>query len=522
MRVTFVGLGWEQLGLGLLAAIARERGDRVGLAFSVALFRDRYNLNVPWLAPLFDDRKDVLAAIQKQRPDVLVFSPLTGTYQWMLGIAAQAKELFPSVKVVFGGAHTSAVPEMVIAQPQVDYVCVGEGDEAFVKILEAVEQGDTHSLIPNTRYKLSDGQIRQGPQTGFIQNLDALPAFDKRLWEGHINIGDWYLTMASRGCPYRCTFCFNNYYARLPTEKSGSYVRQRSVGHVMAELNSAKKRYKLRFLEFEDDVFTVNKGWVKDFLIRYKREIALPFQCLTHPRYMDEDIARWLSDAGCQYVQMGIQSADEAYKYQVIKRYESNEQVEKALDWMLKYRLRPKVDHMFGLPGEPLQAQESARRIYTRYPPYRIQTFWTNFLPGTQMTAQAHKDGVLSEEQLSRIQQGLDFDFYRESSKVTDPVQVKTYKAYEVFFKMIPVLPGVIRSRLRPEVFQYFPSGLLSFLSFLCDALAGLIKKNPDHLIYARHYLRHMRRLLLKKIGFPWGPTFKERYGVDPGKALAG
>ena len=137
--------------------------------------------------------------------------------------------------------------------------------------------------------------------------------------------------MASRGCPYRCTFCFNNFFANLPEEKRGKYVRQRSVEHVMHELLEAKRRYDLRFVDFEDDVFTVDKAWVYAFLDRYKREIGVPFHCLTHPRYMDEELAQWLADAGCTSIQMGIQSADDSYKYDTVKRYEKTEHVERAL-----------------------------------------------------------------------------------------------------------------------------------------------------------------------------------------------
>ncbi|OGX38121.1 MAG: hypothetical protein A3G91_06375 [Omnitrophica WOR_2 bacterium RIFCSPLOWO2_12_FULL_50_9] len=498
MRITFVAFGWEQLGISLLSAIAKSQGHDVRLAFSASLFHDRYNFHNPRLAAYFDDRKDVIATIERQQPDVLAFSPLTATYQWMLGIAQEVKELLPDVQVIFGGVHTSAVPDSVLAQSCVDYVCIGEGDRAFQMILKAIEEGGPAGPIVNTRYKLPDGRIVQGPQSGFIQDLDALPIFDKPLWEEHIRIGDWYLTMASRGCPYRCTFCFNNFFARLPQEESGRYVRHRSVSHVLGELCAAKRRYKLRFIEFEDDVFTVDKKWVKEFLSRYKKEIGVPFQCLTHPQYMDEELARWLSEAGCRYVQMGIQSLDEEFKYRVIKRYERNTQIERALEAMRKYNLRPKVDHMFGLPGEPLEAQETAREFYARHPPYRIQTFWTNFLPGTEMIGQAQGMGLITTQDIRQLNAGLEGDFYRNSGRIQDSHRRKIYKAYEVLFKLIPVLPGFMRRRLQAKHIAWLPIPLCSWMGFMADLLAGLMKGNPDHLIYARHYLYHILRFLVK------------------------
>jgi len=114
MRITFVGLGWEQLGIGLLSALAKGEGHKVDLAFSSALFNDRYNFNISALAALLNDKKDVLSAIKKQRPDVIAFSPITSTYQWMLDIAKESKSIFPDIKVIFGGVHASILQEKVL------------------------------------------------------------------------------------------------------------------------------------------------------------------------------------------------------------------------------------------------------------------------------------------------------------------------------------------------------------------------------------------------------------------------
>ena len=92
---------------------------------------------------------------------------------------------------------------------------------------------------------------------------------------------------------------------------------------MMSELRYAKRRYKLWVIDFEDDVFTVDKKWVKNFLDVYKKEIKVPFQVLTHAKYMEEDMTRWLADAGCAFIQMGIQTMDDHYKFNTIKCYEN-------------------------------------------------------------------------------------------------------------------------------------------------------------------------------------------------------
>ncbi len=498
MRITFVALGWEQLGISLLSGIARSLGYEVNLAFSVALFHDRNVLNIPLLSPLFDDRGEVIAAIKKQKPDVLAFSVITANYQWMLDIAREAKEINPNVKVIFGGVHPSAVPDLVLAKPQIDYVVVGEGEAAFPQILKAIEEGGPRAPIPNTRYKLPDGQIVRGPQAGFIQDLDSLPLFDRTLWEEYMPYHDYYLTMASRGCPYRCTFCFNNFFAKLPEGPKGKYVRMRSPEHMMRELRIAKKRYNPKMIDFFDDVFTLDKNWLKEFLPMYKKEIGAPFECYTHVNFVDEETVKIMAEANCISFKIGIQSLHDDFKRVNLKRYECTDQVEKVLAWMKKYKIRSLCDHMLGLPGEALEAQESARKFYIEHTPYHISTFFTKLQPGTEIVQQALDLGLIAPQEVDRINEGVsDCDIYSNSNDHIDPAKIQTYKAYDIIFKLMPHLPKALRKRLDPKFFIKLPAPVINFLSLAADIVLG-----PDHGWYSRYYLFHMMRFFLRKLGF--------------------
>ncbi|MCW5906389.1 MAG: B12-binding domain-containing radical SAM protein [Chitinophagales bacterium] len=500
LNVTFVGIGTEQLGISQISAIAKRDGHNVGIAFSASLFHDRFNLEIPSIAPYFDDTHNVIQAIRDQKPDVISFGALTSTYQWMLAIAQKAKEINPNTKTVFGGVHPSAVPHLVIARPQVDFVVVGEGDEAFPAILNAVAKNDYTQPIFNTRFKNSEGRVISGLQKGFLQHLDSLPFYDKELWEEHVRLGDLYLTMASRGCPYRCTFCFNNFFAKLPEEKSGKYVRLRSVDHVIAELKIAKRRYKIHKVDFQDDVFATSKKWLEEFSWKYRKEIGIPYNILTHPRYMDEDIARWLKESGCEWIQMGVQSMDEGFKKDSLMRYERSEDVEAALNMMRKYGMYAKVDHMFGLPDEPISAQENARILYATTHPKRIQTFWTCYLPGTQMMREAEENGTITAEQVRKINEGEDFYFFRNTENVKDKQLMDKYKAYEVIFRLMPTLPESWKLSFTLDTVSFIPKFMIRPLSMLADVITGFKQRNPEFIAYALHNLYHINKFLLSKL----------------------
>lgn len=500
MRITFLGYGTEQLGISQLSALARARGHQVSLAFTAGLFNDHYNLDLPALAPLFDERHRVVDDIVAQRPDLLACSPVTTTWAWMRWVLGAARARLPSLKVVVGGVHATAAPEHMLARPEVDFVCSGEGDVAFPALLDAIEAGGPTVAIDNLLFVGEDGQVVRGRQAAFVQDLSALPLFDKRLWEDHLRMGDFYLTMATRGCPFRCTFCSNSFIANLPQGRKGRYVRTRDVDHVMAELVAAKRRYKLRVIDFEDDVLTVDKRWLRALLERYKREIAVPFICLTHARYVDDEVARWLGEAGCTWVQMGVQSADEDFRTATLQRPDDNDEVERAMAAFHRHGVQVKVDHIFGLPDEPPSAQEEARKLYARLGAGRIQTFWATLLPGTVLFEQELASGRLSRAEADRILEGDNAYCFRAGDRAYAEGGDHPHLDHELIFRLLPLLSSPLRDRLKADHVRALPPRLQQVIAVGADLLNAAIRRNPDHEFYARYYADQLWRFGVRRL----------------------
>lgn len=502
MKLLFVAIGSEQLGISQLASIVKSKGHDVGLVFTPSLFHDRYNLEIPWLNEYFDETEDIVQEIIDQKPDVIAFSCITATFQWAISIARLVRKSASNIKTIFGGVHVSAVPDICLSYSEVDYVVVGEGDRALCEILNDIGSGGFNLPIVNTRYLGPDGNVVRGPQEGFYQHLDDLPFPDKTIWEPHINLKDNYLMMASRGCPYTCSFCFNNFFARLPDGKRGKYVRQRSVQNVITELKWAKDRYRIKAVNFQDDVFTVNKGWILEFCEAYKREIDLPFNCLIHPQYFDEEIAEKMRWAGCEWIQMGIQTMDENFKHQNLRRYEDSQHIVNALRLLKKYKFKIKVDHMLGLPGEAIESQETALKLYKEYTPDRIQTFWTCFLPGTDMMTKGILEGRVTEEQASRINHGHEFYFFRNQDNIDDPELVRQYVNYEFIYRMLPATPDMLKKYLVVEKTDKLPEFLKNFIGRWVDFMIGVKCLNVDFVAYGKFYAKSILKYGLKKIGY--------------------
>ena len=504
MRVLFVALGYEQLAVSLLSAILRRCGHQVGLAYSRHLFDDRATVYAPRLARLFSS-DDVLDQALRFDPDVVCFSALTVNYRWMLEVARHLKEVC-GVTTVFGGVHASGVPDIALQDPAVDYICVGEGDIALPMLLEALRDGPltvTGRTLPNIGYRTSNGTLIRGPQMPFIQDLDGLPGFEKDLWVDHFPIDSLYLTMSSRGCPYRCTFCFNNFFANLgggTKSASNKYVRQRSVGHFIAELKEAKRRYRVRYVDILDDIFTLDTGWMHEFAREYRREVDLPFKCLSHVHFLDEERIRALKEAGCLWVQMGVQSADEDYKKGNLRRNEKNATVGAVLDLLQRAGISVKVDHMLGLPGETAVSQDKALAFYAQHPAVRrVSTFWLSYLPGTEIVDQGLREGTISAAQLDEIKHGSEAFFHRETN-VVDPVVRKQYLAYEFLFRLLPMVPMTLRGLLKRELVDWLPAPLLKHAGAMADIVDATVYRDPGipHILtrYAHGLNGHLRSRL--------------------------
>ncbi|MBL8914656.1 MAG: cobalamin-dependent protein [Archangium sp.] len=532
MRVVFVALGQEQLGISMLSAVLRANGHETALVFSPALFNDRYYFDIPVLKDVFSRDHLLVDEIAAADPDLIAFSVLTPTYQWALDIARAAREK-TGAPVIFGGVHPSAVPEVCLENEWVDYVCVGEGEFALLALCEALERGEHPPREPianlwwrgepggSTRGEPgASGGFVKGPRSPFFQDLDSLPFADKELWEDSLRLSDHYLIMTSRGCPYRCTFCFNNFFARLPGKGGGKYVRQRSVDHVMRELLWAKERYGIRYVDIEDDIFTVDKEWIREFTQRYRKEIGVPFHCLSHPRFMDRDIARWLKDAGCVHVQIGVQSADEEYKRKELLRWEKEADLEKALGAMAEVGLRVKLDHILGLPNEPMSAQEKARVLYAKYPPMRIQTFWLTYVPGIDLTKRALEQGVLTQTQVDEINRGKTRVFRHPhlEERVDAKAAKDFYQRYDLLFRLMPLLPAKVRERARAEQMPVLPERLNNAALLALDVINSFGRVDLEAVLFAKHYGEQLVKAIPEVLGRRSVKSPPVRSGVEHGR----
>ena len=165
------------------------------------------------------------------------------------------KRNFGSIPVIWGGIHPTISPETSLECA--DYVCIGEGEKTVKDFARAISEGENPTSINNICY-LEDGEVKKNQLYPLIENLDEIPAYehvptksfiqekggqiipiDKPVFKKYARYrGMTYSVMSSRGCPFSCTYCCNNFLSSLYQTKK---VRRRSAENVIAELENPLK-----------------------------------------------------------------------------------------------------------------------------------------------------------------------------------------------------------------------------------------------------------------------------------------
>ena len=439
-KIVFVYPDFENLGLEYLMATCLKAGydvDFVGYHAGNPFFGKK-NRKVRF--------EPVAKSIARKQPRIAAFSCVTDNYQFQLSCARALKKILPEVIVVFGGIHPTAVPERVLRNDEVDAVAIGEAEISLINFLQQGGQNDTFVLpdepVDGIVFKRAGrlvGEIREGP---IVEDLNTLPFPAKHLVLKQLKdqpLG--YFIMTSRGCPYNCSFCFNSFFLKTRGKKA---IRQRSVENVIEELVWAKSQFGIKHVAFWDDSFTFSKKWIREFSARYRDEIALPFYCCAIPRYINTDVAEALAQAGCTYVQLGVQSLSQEICRDVLKRKWDYEKVAEAVQLLKRVGIMVQVDHMLGLPGDTVSIEKESVLFYNRVRPDVISVFWLVYYPKTAITDSAVQQKRIDENMLDRLEEGLPLsgDSYGTIHVPCDCiVNAKPYYAISFLLNYLPFMP---------------------------------------------------------------------------------
>jgi len=404
MKILFYYRDAENIGIEYLSAILKKAGHKTELIFKTGSGSKFGMAHIKGFKKL-DDDLELIEKAKKFSPDLLAFSCETDLYLDTLKMARKLKALF-NVPVIIGGKHATNLPEEVIKEACFDMLCRGEGEEAMLEVANSLEKGKDASKIKNIWCKKGKKIIKNDLRP-LIQDLDKIPFPDRSLFYKYNAFGSQLMMIGSRGCPYFCSYCNNSYYRELYKGK-GKYIRRRSVNNIIAEIKDAIPRYNIKTVAFEDENFLVDAEWLKEFCIKYKKEIRLPFWCQGNPNNITEEKIRYLKDAGCKEMFMGVESGNEYIRRNIYRRYTSNEQILKSAKIIKSAGITLQCTAIFGAPDETPKEMFDTIRMIEKIKPDAIPTYTLYPYFNTYCFDYAKKKGYLDEELIKKIKNGIE------------------------------------------------------------------------------------------------------------------
>ncbi|MBI4957716.1 MAG: B12-binding domain-containing radical SAM protein [Myxococcales bacterium] len=314
------------LGLAYVAAAAREAGHLVRVVDAIALAphetaRDRDLLRIG-AGPA-----EIAAAVPEDT-EVLAIG-CTFSFLWPLvrELVVALRARFPRAFIVAGGEHLSALPERSLREAPLDLVAIGEGEETFVCVLAALERGARRcDDIAGVAF-LRDGAYHATPRRARLRDIDRIapPAwdlFDVASYNAHdfslgMRLGFSLPILATRGCPYSCTFCTS-------PDMWTTRWQARSPRLVVDEMASYVDRYGARSFPFHDLTAVVKRRFIVELcqeILARKLDVTWQLPAGTRCEAFDAEVAELMVRAGCRYLAFAPESGSPEVRERLKKRF---------------------------------------------------------------------------------------------------------------------------------------------------------------------------------------------------------
>lgn len=386
----------DVIGLKSLHYTLLEKGHD-----STLLFIPGFNLDDGAALSCFDD------FVEDIDPDLIGFSLMSGEYNRSRDLTAHLKAK-TGKPVVWGGIHPTIAPEASLEFA--DYVCLGEGERTIMEIADAVDSGRDLRTVGSLGY-LDNGALKTNEMHPVIADLDSLPHYEHVpagsfvIDKGRLAPVDWgviarhtrykgktYSVISSRGCPFSCTYCCNNFLSRLYESKK---IRRRGVEHVISEIEKAVASHpEIEYINFHDDCFLAcSTSYLDDFCKAYRERVGKPFIARSIPVYINRDKMKILKESGLSWISLGLQSGSDRVNREVYQRKSLRKDFLEAAEVVKEFDIAAFYDVILDNPFETeAETLETVETLMEVPKPFYPEIFSLSFYYGTDLFERARQE----------------------------------------------------------------------------------------------------------------------------------
>ncbi|MFH1551678.1 MAG: radical SAM protein [bacterium] len=322
----------EDIALILPPRRLRERRYSLGILYVSAYLRqhgyDNVILENKFLGKQFYQRqtneqieKGIIDKLVEIKPRVIGFTSSTIEINDVIEMNKKIRQQIDAVSII-GGPHVTAAPKEVL-EKGFDIAVIGEGEETVFELIKELEKDNPNlSLVNGIVWKNEKNQIITNPSRELIDisNL-VMPAYDKFYMDRYLVVSDETLrgvpikaaiVMASRGCPYPCTFCACN-------KVFGRRVRYRNLENIRVEIKTLKHQYGAEGIWFADDTMTISKEHVQK-ICQLMKEEGMLWGAQARVDLADEETIKLMKESGCIQLEFGVESGNQRVLDEIIKK----------------------------------------------------------------------------------------------------------------------------------------------------------------------------------------------------------
>lgn len=347
------------IGVAYIASLMEAAGYEVDII-------DGLGENIPNIQPAEHEDKmtqglsdeDILARIDPET-SVLGVS-LMFSQEWVehRGLIKKIRAAHPNMTIIVGGEHVTAIPEFVLRDcPEIDYVALGEGELVFIEMVHKILNNQPVDSVSGVAYLEDDGSYVHTGSSRRVTDFENLPPpawhlcpvenyFSKAFSFG-VSYGKNMPILATRGCPYQCTFCSN------PTMWTTRYL-MRSPANVVDEIEDMIETHGCNSVDFADLTAIVKKQWILEFcdeIQRRKIDVVWQLPTGTRAEALDNETLQAIYDSGCRLVVYAPESGSQDTLDRIKKRVNLKKLLDSAAQ-AAKIGHMVKVNFILGFPGE--------------------------------------------------------------------------------------------------------------------------------------------------------------------------
>jgi anaerobic magnesium-protoporphyrin IX monomethyl ester cyclase len=413
---------------------------------------------------LFGSKEEIVESIRRINPTCIAFSCMSIQWKWAKEVSTFIKQSGIETPIIVGGIHASMFPEDAISHPDIDVVCINEGEIPMLEFVQALESGQDYSTIDNLWVRKPEKIIKNCARPKMTSDeLTDSPFADRALYKkyDHFVKYPFEIFVGSRGCPFKCTFCE---VPEINTMYGGKSVYYVDPERLVDEIEEAKGQGLLdgKTVLFTDSTFNSNKKWFLRFLDEYRRRLSIPFSCNLRLDLVDETQVKALKESGCDNVRLGIEAGDYDIRKRILGKTLKDEHVYKATDLLHKYEIPFMSYNLLASPEETYDQAWKTIRINQKINPAACLMQVFVLFPGLQATNYALEKNLIEKEDLDLIENhpyNIDLSLLtKHPERNPDALKICNLQKFAILAVRLPFLEPIIRLLVKLPPLSVFTS----------------------------------------------------------------